>query len=85
MSLILHSMFNYSSSPGKLAKNPLEQLSYLSVKLLGNGPHLLLLAISRVKFYYTHGSYKLYFRSPGHYCFYQKLNATFVMQETTVL
>ena len=21
---------------------------------------------------------KLYFRSPGHYCFYQKLNATFV-------
>ena len=84
ISLILHSMCNYSSSPGNSSQNPLEQLSYLSVRLLEMVPtvasshissHLIILM----------DLIKLYIRSPGHYCFCQRLNDTFVSARDNIL
>ena len=77
MSLILHSMFNYSSSPAKLAKILWNNyLTCLSSSWKWSPPvaschiwsHLIILT----------DLIKLYIRSPGHYCFHQRLNDTFV-------
>ena len=65
------SMCNASSSSGNRSPNPLEQLSYLSVRLQKRFPPV---ASSHIS---SHGSYKTV-RSPGHHHVYQGLNDTFV-------
>ena len=57
ISLIGHSVCNYSSSPGDRSRNPLEQLSYLSVRLLEMVPTCCFFPYLKSP-YYTHGSYK---------------------------
>ena len=57
ISLIGHSVCNYSSSPGDRSRNPLEQLSYLSVRLLEMVPTCCFFPYLESP-YYTHGSYK---------------------------
>ena len=52
ISLIRHSVCNYSSSPGDRSQNPLNN-GLIGCQALGNGPHLLLFAISRVTLLYS--------------------------------
>ena len=76
-------MCNYSSSPGNSSQNPLDQQSYLSVRLLE-------MVLSCCFFpylespYYDHGSYKTVLGHLVIIVFYQRLSDTFVSARNNI-